>query len=368
VPSRDGSTFIANGRLDQDETGVGGVEVRLGEGACPSFGMATTRTEPDGLFLFAGLIEGTYCVSIDAASASNSGLLLPGTWTYPAGEADAGVVFTELELEPGEIQADVYFAWDYELLPPYQPGVSSAPPTETLEAPQDTPTATDVPELSSTVPAGTSTATVTLTPEITASPTLGAEDPRASLSDPTWVDIFEDQSDWALYSDDHANFEIASEGLEMTAFNPDFFNSWILSWRRAKDLYLEATGTFGQCSGRDAFGLMIRSTGGDKGYTGYLFGVSCDGRYSLRSWDGEALTTIVGWTPDESIQKGPDAVNRIGVLAEGDQFSLYANGELLMQLNDGSHEAEGLFGLFISSAQTANFSALIEEISFWDLD
>jgi hypothetical protein len=39
-----------------------------------------------------------------------------------------------------------------------------------------------------------------------------------------------------------------------------------------------------------------------------------------------------------------------------------------MQINDASHGDEGLFGLFVSSAQTANFNAVIEEISFWNLD
>jgi hypothetical protein len=361
VLSADGSAYIANGRLDQDETGIGSVEVRLGQGSCPSFGMATTRTEPDGLFLFSGLAEGSYCVSIDAASASNSGLLLPGTWTYPAGDATDNAVFTQVELEPEEIQADVYFAWDYELLPPYQPESTTVSPTETSTPGQAAPTPTDTPEVTSTV-------TVTPTAGTTASPTLGAEDPRSSLSAPTWVDDFEDQSDWALYSDDHARFEIAPEGLKMIAFNPDFFNSWVLSWRNAKDLYLETTGTFGSCAGRDSYGLMIRSKGGDKGYTGYLFGVSCDGRYSLRSWDGETMTTIVGWTSDENLHSGPEATNRVGIMADGDRLRLYANGEFLMQIKDASHGDEGLFGLFVSSAQTANFNAVIEEISFWNLD
>ena len=363
VLAQDGVTLQANGRLDQNESGLGGVEVRLGEGACPSFGLASTRAEPDGLFLFAGLTQGTYCVSIDASSESNSGTLLPGVWTYPAGEQPDGVVSTQVVLEPEEVQADVYFAWDFALLPPFQAEDPPVPAT-------DTPAVTSVPETATMTPTpgNTPTSTMTLTPQISPTPTLGAEDPRSSLQTPTWVDTFEDQSDWALYSDTHASFEIVPEGLELTAFNPDFFNSWVLSWRRAEDLYLETTGTFGQCAGRDAYGLMIRSNGGDNGYIGYLFGVSCDGRYSLRSWNGESMGTIVGWTTDPSINAGPEATNRVGIWADGNQLSLYANGEFLVQVGDPSHQAEGLFGLFVSSAQTSDFSVSIEEISFWNLD
>lgn len=359
--SSNGSTYIADGRLDQSEAGIGGVEVRLGEGTCPSFGLQTTRTAPDGLYLFAGLAQGTYCVSIDPASAGNSPILMPGVWTYPSVEQVGAVVSYQVELGLDEIQADKYFAWDYERLPPYQAAASPPAPTETA-APEM------IPATSTPTPENTPTVTTTPTLEVTATPTLGAEDPRSTLNNPTWVDTFEGASDWALYTDTHASFEVVPDGLEMTAFNPDFFNSWVLSWRRAEDLYLETTGTFGECAGRDAYGLMIRSTGGSSGYTGYLFGVACDGRYSLRSWDGESMGTIVGWTPDESINSGSGATNRVGIWAIGNQLSLYANGEFLVQLNDTLHEDEGLFGLFVSSAQTSNFTTLIEEIVFWNLD
>jgi hypothetical protein len=361
VLAQNSTAYIANGRLDQSESGIGSIEVRLGEGACPSFGLATTRTEPDGLFLFASLAPGTYCVSIDPASASNSSLLLPGTWTYPGAEQPDGVISTQVDLGTEEIRADIYFAWDYALLPPYQAADTEIPATATTMLSAETPTSTPTSE-------NTPTLTSTPTPETTPTPTLGAEDPRNTLKSPTWIDNFEDQSDWALYSDTHASFEITSNGLEMTAFNPDFFNSWVLSWRRVEDLYLETTGTFDQCSGRDAYGLMIRSTGGDSGYIGYLFGISCDGRYSLRSWDGDSMSTIIGWTADESIKPGAEATNRVGIWAIGDQLSLYANGDFLVQINDASHQSEGLFGLFVSSAQTANFTTTIKDISFWNLD
>ncbi len=361
VLSDDGSAYIANGRLDQNEAGVSGVEVRLGEGSCPSFGLQISRTEPDGLYLFAGLSPGTYCVSIDPSNEVNSGILMPGFWTYPGIEQVGDIVSSQADLAEDEIRADVYFAWDYQLLPPYESASTPLPPTETTAALEPTPTTTATSE-------GTPTITTTPTPEISPTPTLGAEDPRSNLKNPTWVDEFENSSDWALYSDTHVSFEIVPGGLEMTAFNPDFFNSWVLSWRKAQDLYLETRGTFGQCAGRDAYGLMIRSTGGSSGYIGYLFGISCDGRYSLRSWDGESMATIVGWTPDESINAGPDATNRMGIWAVGNRLSLYANGEFLIQVDDVRHQDEGLFGLFISSAQTSNFTGLIEEIAFWNLD
>jgi hypothetical protein len=80
------------------------------------------------------------------------------------------------------------------------------------------------------------------------------------------------------------------------------------------------------------------------------------------------MGNIVGWTADESINSGSGQSNRVGIWADGSKLSLYANGEFLVQVNDTAHPAEGLFGLFVSSAQTENFTTTVNEISFWNLD
>jgi len=214
-------------------------------------------------------------------------------------------------------------------------------------------------------PSATPAATSTQTP--TASPTLGTSDPRASLGDPTWQDDFADASDWAIYEDDHTRFEIVDNKLAMTAFNADFYNGWLLSWRKDINFYIEATGTVETCSGRDSYGLMFRAPASDKGYLGYLFGISCDGRYSLRSWDGEVMTHILDWTPSTQLAAGSEQTHRIGVLAQGNELKLYAQGELLTTLTDTTH-GEGLFGLFVSAAQTPNFTTNVEEFLYWDLE
>jgi len=64
---------------------------------------------------------------------------------------------------------------------------------------------------------------------------------------------------------------------------------------------------------------------------GYLFGISCDGQYSLRKWDGKAgdkgvMTVLVNWTASPSIQAGSNKTNTIGFMAVGDRLILYANG------------------------------------------
>jgi len=305
--------WTANGKLDTAEIGLQGVEVRLGDGACPSSGRNTTITAADGLFLFSGLEAGDYCVSIDPASEVNASVLAPGTWTYPVSGSEPGLIGKTVTLGVDEVRSDIYFAWDYLLLPPFVPIPTNTPVVESTASP----TATLEP---SATPAATSTQTPT------ASPTHGTSDPNA-----------------------------------------DFYNGWLLSWRKDLNFYIETTGTVETCSGRDSYGLMFRAPASDKGYIGYLYGISCDGRYSLLSWDGEVMTQILDWTPSTHLAAGSEQTHRIGVLAQGNELKLYAQGELLTTLTDTTH-GEGLFGLFISAAQTPNFTTNVEEFLYWDLE
>jgi hypothetical protein len=354
VRAPDGISWIANGKLDADEIGLHGIEVRLGLGPCPAPGEITTVTAADGLYLFTGLAAGEYCVSIDPESDANANILPPGIWTYPASTSQLGVIGQLVILDVDDVRSDVYFAWDYLLLPPYSPVGTDTPVVVETAAPTETPEPSETPD-------------ATATPTPTPTPTLGSSDPRAALGDPTWQDDFADASDWAIYEDDHVRFEVADDTLTMTAFNADFYNGWLLSWQKDDNFYIEATGTTGTCAGRDAYGLMFRASASDKGYIGYLFGISCDGRYSLRSWDGEVMSKIIDWTPSSALASGADQTHRLGVWAQGDELSLYAQGELLTTVTESTH-ATGLFGVFISAAQTPNFKSHVEEYLYWDLE
>jgi len=341
--------YIGDGVLMAEEPGIQGVEVTLGEGACPSTGAATTLTAADGLYLFAGLAEGTYCVRIDPASTVNASVLLPGTWTYPA--AQQAATEATVVLAADEIRSDLYFGWDYEFLPVY-------------EAPEVTPTTevTATPTQESVLPP-----TEQPTPTATPTPIPEDADPRLRLGDPDWVDTFDGSTYWPLYSDSHVSFDIEGENLILKAFNPDYWNGWILpAVGRIGDFYLEMTATTGACSGRDSFGMVIRASTVDAGQEGYLFGISCDGRYSLRQWDAETLTRLVDWTPTDAIQAGGDTAYRIGIMAEGDVFTMYVDGEMVHEFSDNAY-SEGMFGVFVSAAQTPNFTVTVEEMSYWIL-
>ncbi len=144
-------------------------------------------------------------------------------------------------------------------------------------------------------------------------------------------------------------------------------DGWRLSWPRIGDVYLEMTAVTGTGSGTDHYGLIFRVPDIDAADRGYLFGVTCDGRYSLRAWDGEEMTSLVRATSHPSIRAGSEQTNRVGVMAQGDRLRLYVNGVLLQEIRDETFTAEGGFGVFIGARTTSGFSIEVTEVAYWDI-
>lgn len=241
---------------------------------------------------------------------------------------------------------------------------TEAPVIVTTESVSETPPSE--PATETPTPTETQEATATPVPTDTPTPTSLPSDPRTALGEPDFLDTFQNGDNWALYEDDHVRFRITDGTLRMVAFNPDFWDGFVLSWPVISDFYLEMTATTRTCSGRDNYGLVARAGNSDNGYAAYLFGISCDGRYSLRIWDGESFTKLIDWTESEHIEAGSKQTNRIGFMADGDTISLYANGNLLEETQDDTFD-EGKFGVFVGSANTSDFTVLDDEIAYWEL-
>jgi hypothetical protein len=140
--------------------------------------------------------------------------------------------------------------------------------------------------------------------------------------------------------------------------------------RAFSNTYLEAMFKTGACSGLDHYGIILRVPEASEPDQGYLFGVSCDGRYSLRRWNGEILPKgemkkLVDWTASTAINSGPNQTNRLGIFAVGKRLILYANGKLLTEVEDANYPT-GYFGAFIGQSGTENFSVQLDEMAYWE--
>jgi len=233
------------------------------------------------------------------------------------------------------------------------------PETETPEA--AAPEVTDE-VLPSSTP--TPTASATQTPTQTLIPTLADEDPVLKLGNPTWSTTFKDDSQWYTFETEQTRFEIEDNALVMTAKRSNSYENWSMAWPVLTDFYLEITGTTDDsCSGKDRYGMIFRAPDPEQGY---LVGISCDGSYRVRTWDGENFEELLGWQASEYILTGANQTNRLGVMADGSKLSVYINGHLVDEVEDDTY-SKGKFGTFIASENTPNFSIAVSKAAYWDL-
>ncbi len=219
------------------------------------------------------------------------------------------------------------------------------------------------PEPTATSPSATPTAEATGT--VTPTETSVSGDPRSQLGNPAWRDDFYSGNNWTLGEDSFTRAKVEDGRLFLTGLTKT--DGWRMTWPEVKDFYLEAMIDSGDCEGNDHFGLIFRVPDRHAAEDGYLLGFTCDGRYWLRLWDGEAMTTLVPLTATTAILTGPNRENRIGVWANGEELTLFANGQQLQEVQDEALKDEGGFGLFVGARKSGNLTIEGDEIAYWDL-
>ncbi len=243
--------------------------------------------------------------------------------------------------------------------------LDTIPPTETqLPAP----TLTQAPEQPTATTAVTQAPTATTGPVFTSVP----GDPRSRLGSPSSTDAMNDSTSWIwpTGASDFSSISFSGGFLNLTGLTEK------LGWRLANpegtelgNVYLEATFKTSGCSGSDQYGLMVRVPVLKDADRGYLFGFTCDGKYSLRKWDGleganGKMTRLKEWTASDAIQKGSNQVNRMGLMMVGSKLVMYANGQLLGEVTDGSWTS-GYIGVYVGSGPTEKFLVQVDEMAYW---
>lgn len=252
---------------------------------------------------------------------------------------------------------------------------AAAPAATATAAPATATQAATAAATGTTAPAATSapagTATATLQPAgPTFTPVPG--DPRSRLGNPTSTDPMDNATAWVWPTgvDKYSETSFGGGYQTITALtNTD-------GWRMANptgqpfgNIYLEATFRTTTCSGSDHYGLITRVPVVTQPTQGYLFEFTCDGKFTVRRWDGEVspkgvMTRLVDWKADPAIATGPNQVNRMGVMMVGSRLMLYANGKLLADVQDSLFPT-GNFGVLLGSQTKLNFQIQVDSMSYW---
>ncbi len=234
--------------------------------------------------------------------------------------------------------------------------------TPPIAMPSETPTATPSPTIT---PGGTPIPGIMITATFTAS------DPRSLLPVATWTDTMDNGNNWPKGSDLYTAIDFQNGYMDLTGLSDKGDNGWRLAINDLDNAYIEATAKFGGvCSGLDKWGIVFRSPDRSTADRGYWFNITCDGKYAFQKWnanppDGEkSVTNLIAWTTDSNIRPGANAVNRIGVLAKGTQFTFFINGQQVASATDASFGSGG-FGILIGPRVTKRFNIYVDEMSYW---
>lgn len=187
--------------------------------------------------------------------------------------------------------------------------------------------------------------TFTLAPTFTPEPTIT---PQSSV-------LFED-SEFVRSCDTESTPEV-DRFVENGAFNMRVIPSSYVGWSECTqveftDFVMEADATQLEGPDNNAYGLIFRYGLDSSDF--YVFAISGDGFYALYidGGDRESPQMIVDWTETSAVIQG-NATNQLKVVAAGDTFSLYVNGESLGQASDSTLPS-GTVGFFAAAADEGN--------------
>jgi hypothetical protein len=250
------------------------------------------------------------------------------------------------------------------------PTVTTAPPAAASQTPSPAATvstgatATQAPT-ASVGKTATLSPTATATTSTTAQPTAitAAGDPRSKLGTPTWQDSFADDTNWPSGVGKFTIITVGGNKLQITGLSD--LDGWRLTFPKIANFYIEATFQTGTCSGSDRYGLIARVPDLSTANNGYLVGLTCDGKYSLRKWDGTTMFELIPWTSSNTILSGANQTNRLGVLANGSQFTVYINGTAMKSATDSAYSS-GYFGVWVGANTTPSLTITATQIAYWE--
>jgi hypothetical protein len=255
--------------------------------------------------------------------------------------------------------------------------------TEVVEIPEVTATLEPTKEATEEVTEevtkeATATEEVTATEEATTEATeeAGAQskamtssnDPKVYLGKSSWEDNMTAVGNWNLVTDEYLSATYDNNTLLIQTLTKQ--QGWRIAQTDAlTDAYIEANITASECTGADNYGLIFRVPA-NVGYNqGYIFAVSCDGKYSLRNWDrmsGASGTTtwLVQPTESDAIKAGEGQTNRLGIMAVGDRLIMYINGQKVGEAKDSTY-ASGNFGVYLKAERSGDLKINVTDVQYW---
>lgn len=263
--------------------------------------------------------------------------------------------------------------------------ITPTPVPDSIGAPTEEPTeestaeATVTAEATGTVePAVTAEPTATVEPTATDEPTATGEadlgyansilvnDPAIAAiqaETPTYVEEFDQEPfDWSPN---------LSEGIEQAvvdgALQFDITTPSSLGWIGLPDYpvryYLEVDIAVGNPIVEAEYGILFNY---QNAQNFDFFAVDTAGQYSLWRLADNEWTETLNWAAGSTLESGPNSTNRIGLLVDGSDITLVANGEVLDTLEEPEPRA-GALALVVGTFAEGGLQVRFDNVALWDL-
>ena len=229
--------------------------------------------------------------------------------------------------------------------------VPPASPTSTPE-PQPTPTATFV------FPTLIPTATVTAVPSSTMPPAL-----VAGAGPLLFQAAFSPDEGWRLSSDADGGASLSGGSLVIAVSRPNASRYVLAPGPPAVDFRLEAEVRAGLCGAADEVGILFRVGPLEEHYRLTL---TCQGQVRVTRVLSNGAAVLAGPADAPSAIPGSPAVNRLRILARGDDFTFYINDVEVLRADDPYLLAGG-YGFFVRSASQGQTTAALTALSVYAL-
>jgi hypothetical protein len=249
-------------------------------------------------------------------------------------------------------------------------GDETGQPTPFTIKPTDTPTSTlqttESPESTQESP----TPKPTKTPGDWQPPDFPPFDPVSAFGYSRYIEDFQDETPWKDYYGNMENERIAlviEDGNMQVTGKHSYFRTWWFGGFELGDFYLEMDVNSGDCTFDDTYGVIVRGEPSDHGYA---FVFNCGGE--VAAWRIDSVLDpyveheILGWTPTELIRTGVNQDNKLGVMMEGSEITIYANRYFFTTLYDDTYDW-GQYGVFVMAGEDDNYTYTIDQIQVWDV-
>jgi len=230
---------------------------------------------------------------------------------------------------------------------------------EITVAPEALPSATPAP-----VTPSNAAPDLTSTPTSKPTPAPENDGPRAGLGEPNIHEEFNSAANWSPFDDNFSSVVIGDGELDFTVKWPGRY-AWAIAGLQEVNFYAEVRTHVDECVRGDHYGFLFR-TQPSNDPDGYFFTISCEGRYQLRKRQSGQFSPLMDWKERPAIHQGPQAANLLGVRAEGSHLILFANDDLLADLEAPDYSGGG-FGLFVESLWTTNLLVRFDDLKIWNL-